>query len=67
MESFIEGMLGGPEQASLIGHVSSMALGAILIIVGIVIKKIKREQSWWIILVILGAISLILNTIQLIL
>ncbi|NLK38139.1 MAG: hypothetical protein GX299_08675 [Epulopiscium sp.] len=48
----------------LIGTILSIVLGVILIFAGFFLKYKKKEQSWWVILVLLGVVTIISKVVQ---
>lgn len=48
----------------LVGTILSIVLGIILIFVGFFVKYKKKDQSWWIILVLLGAVTIASKIVQ---
>lgn len=50
----------------LIGTILSIVLGIILIFAGSFLKYKKKEQSWWVIWVLLGVVTIISKVVQII-
>lgn len=51
-------------EAIFVGNILSIILGIALIAVGLFFKRKKKEQSWSIILVLLGIVAVVLKIVQ---